>query len=231
MSTVSLNPTKDTRISQTSVDTNYGTEDYIEIYAAASNKRKCLLSFDMSASIASGSTINSAELRLQCTAGTSGRTVKCYRLLRTDWVEGEATWNVYKTGSSWGTAGAGNSSTDYSTTDAAEHATETSYDYLATWDVTKQVQTALDSVAGVTHFLLVDEGADANIWQDYDSKEGTTKPVLYIDYTAPVPTSINIGDAWKAIDWTGSKINIGDSWKTIVAVYINIGDAWKTVYS
>jgi len=48
---------------------------------------------------------------------------------------------------------------------------------------------------------------------------------------APGTTQINIGDAWKDIDWTASKINIGDAWKTITGVQINIGDTWKTVYA
>ncbi len=54
--------------------------------------------------------------------------------------------------------------------------------------------------------------------------EGAEEPVVEV-------TSINIGDAWKAVDWTGSQINIGDSWKTITGVQINIGDAWKVAYA
>jgi hypothetical protein len=45
------------------------------------------------------------------------------------------------------------------------------------------------------------------------------------------PTGINIGDAWKVADWTGSKINVGDAWKATRTVKVNIGDAWKRVYS
>jgi len=230
---VTLGASKDTDIRQNAPTTNYGSETYVEILATASSKHKILLAFDCSSNVPLGATITSAELRLHCTAGTSGRTVTCYRLLRTDWVETEATWNVYKTGSSWGTAGAGSSSTDYTTTDAATHSTQTSYDYTATWNVTAQVQTAIDSTGRIAYFLLVDEGADASIWQDYDSKNGTgTAPALYVAWTEAVSvTTINIGDTWKTISWAGSKINIGDVWKTIIAVQVNIGDTWKVVYA
>jgi hypothetical protein len=40
-------------------------------------------------------------------------TLKAARLLR-DWVENQATWNVYSTGNNWGTAGAANTSSDVS---------------------------------------------------------------------------------------------------------------------
>jgi len=52
------------------------------------------------------------------------------RLLRTDWEENQATWNVYKTGSAWGTSGAKNTTTDYSTTNAASGAVGSGTGYV-----------------------------------------------------------------------------------------------------
>ena len=52
---------------------------------------------------------------------------------------------------------------------------------------------------------------------------------ITVYYTIPV-TALNIGAAWKDIDFAGSKLNVGDAWKAIVAVAINIGDVWKVVY-
>jgi hypothetical protein len=67
---------------------------------------------------------------------------------------------------------------------------------------------------------------------DYTDSLRCTQVYVEIEYTpAPVVTAINIGDAWKAIDWTGSKINVGDAWKATRTVKVNIGDAWKRVYS
>jgi hypothetical protein len=59
-----------------------------------------------------------------------------------------------------------------------------------------------------------------------------TQVYVEIEYTPPpAVTSLNIGDAFKAIDWTGSKINVGDTFKAIRTVKVNIADAWKRVYS
>jgi hypothetical protein len=60
-----------------------------------------------------------------------------------------------------------------------------------------------------------------------------TQVYVEVDYTIlpPVPTSLNIGDVFKEIDWAGSKINVGDAWKATRTVKVNIGDAWKRVYS
>jgi len=46
---------------------------------------------------------------------SNARDFKVYRLLR-NWVESEATWNIYSTGNNWNTAGAGGSGTDYDST-------------------------------------------------------------------------------------------------------------------
>lgn len=60
-----------------------------------------------------------------------------------------------------------------------------------------------------------------------------TQVYVEVAYTAAAPsaTSINIGDTFKAIDFTGSKLNVGDAWKAIRTVKVNISDAWKRVYS
>lgn len=75
--------------------------------------------FDMS-SLPSGATIDTAKLELYLhlysTSSASGRSVAVDRCRRYDWEEQQATWNIYKTGSNWGTAGCQNTSTDYDTT-------------------------------------------------------------------------------------------------------------------
>jgi hypothetical protein len=60
-----------------------------------------------------------------------------------------------------------------------------------------------------------------------------TQVYVEVDYTPPpaAVTALNIGDTFKAIDWTGSKINVGDAWKATRTVKVNIADAWKRVYS
>lgn len=59
------------------------------------------------AELPSGSTVTSATLTLYITGGTftDHSEFYCKLLGRTDWVESQATWNIYKTGSNWTTAG------------------------------------------------------------------------------------------------------------------------------
>lgn len=72
-----------------------------------------LVNFDLS-SITAGSTCTTAVLKLTCDGTTSSGSWDVHQLLRTDWDEGQATWNVYKTATNWGTAGALGSGTDVS---------------------------------------------------------------------------------------------------------------------
>lgn len=71
-----------------------------------------LLKFDFS-SIPTGAVITSATLSLWhfIKATANNANIKIYRCLR-DWVEAQATWNIFATSNNWGTAGAKNASTD-----------------------------------------------------------------------------------------------------------------------
>ena len=101
--------------------TNYATGDLLigESNADAAVARS-LLQFDLS-SIPTGVLITSATLTLTFAEdgnyrATNSRTARVYRVLR-NWVESEATWNIYSTGNNWGTAGCANTSTDRGATD------------------------------------------------------------------------------------------------------------------
>lgn len=45
--------------------------------------------------------------------GGAAFNTQCFALRRSDWLQSQASWNVFKTGNNWGTAGAKNTSTDY----------------------------------------------------------------------------------------------------------------------
>lgn len=185
-SPVTIQPsTIDAYIEQNAATANRGTTINLNATESPGQNRYSLVKFDFSAFVPAGATITLATLSLYCLATASGRTIGVYRLLRTDWVEMEATWNVFKTGSNWGTAGALNTSTDYTTTDAATAASVAVGQWLNE-TVTAQVQTALDSVGGVAHFLIKDTGADAYVANGWSSRDNTTaanRPKLYIEYT------------------------------------------------
>jgi hypothetical protein len=229
--------TKDIYFRSGNPDFCYAGETDLGIDPLSTNRFNSLISFDFSASVPSSATITLAKLKLYARwVFTSGRTLTAFRLLRGDWVEAQATYNIYKTGSSWGTAGALNSSNDYTESDSATAASVASSAWVE-WTVTSQVQTALTSVAGIAHFLLTDMGASAAAENAFVSSDYTSvlewRPILYIEYTTPWtdPTGINIGDSFKVADWSGSKLNVGDAWKAVRTVKVNIADAWKRVYS
>ena len=106
----------DTFLYSGAATTNYGTNPEIfvgELNSAADDYRCGLIKFDLS-SIPASAHIMSATLSLW-TSGDycdTAHTLQLYRSLRA-WVESQATWNIYSTGNNWGTAGSGNSTTDY----------------------------------------------------------------------------------------------------------------------
>lgn len=84
--------------------------------------------------------------------------IRVERLIRTDINYAQATWNIYKTGSNWGTAGAASSSTDYTTKFSAfdgPFPTNTNIrriqvltgatNQMEFWDITGMVQDAIDN--------------------------------------------------------------------------------------
>jgi hypothetical protein len=181
---VVVHPTIDTYISQTAATTNYGTAEVLATRPYTSNIGRILLKFDFSSIVPAGATISSATLRLYATTGATGRTITVYRELRTDWVEAQATWNIYKTDNNWGTAGALNSDSDYTATDAATAATVATLSWLEV-NVTTLTTTAWVSVGGIAHFLVADVGASATaskIFASKDNVELAIAPQLVIQY-------------------------------------------------
>lgn len=185
-SPVTIQPSNiDGYLSESAPTTNYGTTTSVRIGAQTSYHYRDLFKFDFSAVVPAGATITLARLSLYCLTTVASRTITVYRLLRTDWVENQATWNIYKMGSNWGTAGALNTTTDITTTDAATAASVAAAQWLNE-TVTAQVQTALDSVSGVAHFLVADVGATVAGYNGFYSRKATTtanRPKLYIEYT------------------------------------------------
>ena len=80
-------------------------------------ERRALLLFDLNAFIPASATIVTAlwHFYVVSTDSTSVQSFRIVRIRRHDWKEDEATWNSYKTGSAWGTAGASNTTTDRDT--------------------------------------------------------------------------------------------------------------------
>jgi hypothetical protein len=172
-----LSPTADTAISQRSweVDVNYGTSS--NIFLGESNQSAYILKFDLSG--LAGKTINYAYLKIYETMAGYQHQMYAYRLLRTDWSENQATWNIYKTGSNWGTAGSLNASTDYTATNTS-HTGATNGGWM-TWDVTALVQ---DMINNNTNSIAVRGLVGSNTSYDYfyTRESSTSPPVLQVSY-------------------------------------------------
>jgi hypothetical protein len=167
---VSLNSSADTMILEGDKTSPYENDARRMVCSIASWRKSSLFTFNLLSILPTPFTVVTALLRCYTNTGSAGRTVDVYRLLRTDWVSTQTTWNIYKTGSNWGTAGALNTSTDVTPVDAGISLS------LATgawqnWDVTKQVQTAFGAVSGVAHFLLRDEVASGGADITYESHD------------------------------------------------------------
>lgn len=186
--TIYVWPTKDTSLSQSANTTVYGlaTAMYIKGNGTSSARARLLIAFDVSSLIPEGATISAATLFLYCSTAVAGQTFNAYRLLRTDWVEAEATWNIYKTGANWGTGGALNTSTDF---DASVTTTAASLEApgWVSFDALDFVQTAMNSVGGIVNILCADLDADGNVSNTFRQKDASTMavrwPYLHVEFT------------------------------------------------
>lgn len=179
---------KDTYLNYPFPTSNYGTATSIFISEGNIYTKRGILEFDISA-LPSGVTILSALLKLYyhwaAGASSTGKTTWAYKLTRNDWVEAEATWNIYKTGSNW-TASGGDFVT--SSPSGGSDIVPVEFGWME-WDVADVVEDAIDVESWSVVELLVKfatdtVGAESRI--DFYSKEysGDTslRPKLVIEY-------------------------------------------------
>jgi hypothetical protein len=158
-------------------NTNRGTETWT--FLGESNASAYLLKFDLSE--LTGKTINYAYLKVYETQAGYQHLMYVYPILRTDWVENQATWNIYKTGNNWATAGALGLGTDYTTTNiSSTGATNGGY---MTWDVTAIVQNMINSG---TNTIAIRGLIGSNVAYDYfyTKESSVSPPYLQVSYPA-----------------------------------------------
>ena len=142
----------------------------------------------------SGYIITAATLKLtpMIDFSDNARTLYAHRVLRSVTMT-QATWNVYSTGNNWGTAGCGNSTTDYdgavvlgSTTQPASPTIDSPGFVSMTLDAT-ELQKMNDGTYtnnGIVLFVAT-ESSDEIV---YHSKESTTsayRPIITVTYKTP----------------------------------------------
>ncbi len=165
----------------------HGTQTSIWIKKAIEGfERRGILSFDFSA-LDDSAVIESAFLDLyyfnnSIGSDPIGQTVEVNRLTQPGWVEGEATWDDYMTGTPWTTAGG-----DFTTVDQATTVMPAAFGFVR-WVVTEQVKHAQSNTSEIAHMLVkVSESAPLNSAARFYSKEFVTdpsqQPKLIINFT------------------------------------------------
>jgi hypothetical protein len=191
MAQVTLNPSINAYIRSTDPTGNVGDSAMFvgEVKSISNDVIRSLIKFDLS-SIPSGSTITGVTLRIYDLASDfadNNRTLRAYRLLRT-WVENQATWNIYSTGNNWGTAGAGNTSTDREATDIGSVATpgiEVAQYYEIALTAAKVQEWFVGTLTNNGLLLQMDtETDDCHYYAGRDDVSGH-KPELVVTYTPP----------------------------------------------
>ena len=180
---------KDTHLYLSQPDTNYGADTSFLITDSQNYTRRTILEFDIS-SIPANSTLTAATLSLKYGGyGSSdpvGKAIWVYKLSRTDWVEAEATWNSYKTGSAWTSAGG-----DYVTSDPSgthSHVPATNGDVLD-FDVLTIAASAYAASANVEMLAKFEteglsSGGSDSWWRSAEYSTAEFRPKLVIEYVA-----------------------------------------------
>lgn len=195
----------ETYLNQSAPNGTDGAETLLYVENGSGYRLRSLLKFDTSSQIPQAATINSATLSLYFYglqgSDPHGRTYWAYRITQTGWVETQATWNSYKSGSAWTAAGG-----DYTATNGASVVMPSSFGWV-NWTVTAQVQTAVTSVSGVAHFLIKDgtenSGDYGAIFYSRRYSSTTYRPKLYVDWTSITTYTIAHG-----LDVALRKLNI-----------------------
>ena len=176
----------DTHIDSASPTSNSGAD----VYLATGGTQRSLLKFDFS-SIGFVSYVNSATLTLtvgQASGATLQSALNVYRQKRA-WVEGQATWNIYATGSNWQTAG-GFGTNDCEQTSIGSVTPATNPSAGTAYNISLDTTAIKDMINGAftnNGFLLkkASETNDRIIWASSGNTTTSYRPKLVIEYVLP----------------------------------------------
>jgi len=165
--------TKDTRLDVYNPNTNYGNAT--TLYLQPPSLSRFIMHFDIS-DVPDAVIFSQGDILIYRDASDATH-ITAYRLTRTDWVEAQATWNSYKTGSTWTTAGG-----DYTTTNSVE--TYCNADGWQTWNAATLIQDCYNNQSKNVHLLF---NTTEKAVYFYSKEHATTarRPKLTVTYTAP----------------------------------------------
>lgn len=183
--TTTLYPDYDNVASTAYVDTNGNAYDRIRVGEgeSSSDKYRSWLKFDLS-EIPVNSIVTTATLRLKVITDESsnaGGVTNVYRCKRA-WVSNQATWNIWKTGSNWSTAG-GFHADDCEQTEIGTLATGASSSGWLEWDLDTDAIEEMISGAFTNNGFMLKTAAESNDCYAYKSLEYASEhPELYLEY-------------------------------------------------
>ena len=183
--------TTDTYITSPPTDTvNHDADGALNLkWYAAENRSNTLVRFDVS-SIPSGAIVVSATLTLVPSTLIFGApfNVSSYPLKR-NWIENQATWNIYSTGNNWETVG-GLGANDIGSKEGTTAVPATGN---AVFSIPVMVQGWIDGSLTNYGVSLITDGIAEKYWLGRDSEYATSasRPLLTVvcDYTAPPPST------------------------------------------
>ncbi|MCD6529103.1 DNRLRE domain-containing protein [Candidatus Bathyarchaeota archaeon] len=160
--TVVVNPSGDAWLNEYRKNRNYGGDTKLVVQSYIFN-RHVILKFDLTG-LPSHIKVVSANLSLyyynRGFRNPAGRTYYCYRLTETDWVEGTQSgskeagsccWNYRQYDTlAWTVKGG-----TYTTENRASATVPSSFGWMV-WNVTNQVQYAIDNTGKIVHFIIID---------------------------------------------------------------------------
>lgn len=153
-----------------------------------SNEERSIVLFTLPGAITGPVTVSSATLRVYKSDGNdiSGSDLLAY-LLRRSPVYNQATWNVYSTGNSWGTAGAKNTTSDvFSPASVTQTGpgSSTGYVALTSAQLASDIQTAINAAASSIGWVLASTDQFTRIVLLAEGNTDGQRPYLEFTYTS-----------------------------------------------
>lgn len=183
----------DTSMISSAATTNYDSSNsvYVGEDNGSASVRRGLLKFDVSALANIGAIVTDAKLLLTTSVDSSSntRTLRAYQVRRA-YVSSQATWNVYRTGNNWTTAGAGDTTNDIYGTDIGSVSVPNdnpTYTTVAIDLDNTSVQNWVDGTTTNNGLLLKFDTETNDLWEyfshDFGIAYSSYAPTLVIDYT------------------------------------------------
>ena len=192
MAQVTINANRSVFIDANSATSNFDAAPQLDVGESniSAEKRRGLIGFDILTQqpVLVGATLTNVDFKIYDGGGdltNNARTMHVAQLL-TDWVENQATWNIRKSATNWGTAGASNAADRSSSLGNQSMPNPPVAGYKTITLTTAEIQKWIDGTI-VDNGLTIYMETETDDMHRFEGSGETNKPQLVIDYTpAPV---------------------------------------------